>query len=236
MGEKLRVAILDDHQGIIDGYLYRLSGDNGIEVAAAMTEGKQLEPLLEREIIDVLLLDVQVPICSTNPAPYPILHLIPKLLQTYPHLTILVISMYAQRSLISAVMEAGASGYILKDDQAAIRDLASIIQSVAAGGIYLSLYAYQQLIKRQNWEPNQGLSPRQVEALSLCAAYPQASTDDLARMMQVANSTLRNLLSGSYVKLNVRTRAAAIARIQQLGLVSPTSHQLDIDPPASIGG
>src|SRR6266498_4660772 len=117
MNEKIHVTILDDHQNIIDGYVYRLSSNPQIEVAATINFGDELEWNLAEHPTDVLLLDVNVPTSSENPNPYPILHVIPKLLQTYKSLSILVISMYAERGLIRAVMEAGASGYILKDDQ-----------------------------------------------------------------------------------------------------------------------
>lgn len=228
MSNKIRVAILDDHPGIIDGYLYRLSNAPDIEVVATLLYGSQLEPTIARQPVDVLLLDVNVPSSPTNPNPYPLLHLIPKLLDQYPNLAVLVISMYAQRTLIQAVMDAGARGYILKDDQASLRELPSVIRSVASEGIHLSEQAYQQLVKSYTGQLNQPLSNRQIEALSLCAAYPDASTAELARTMNVAPSTLRNMLSASYLKLNVRTRAAAVAQARRLGLITPDYPRPDI--------
>jgi DNA-binding NarL/FixJ family response regulator len=118
-------------------------------------------------------------------------------------------------------MAAGASGYVLKDDQATIRDLASVIRSVASGGIHLSQSAYQQLTKGLDNYGDQTLTPRQMEVLSLCAAYPDASTAELASKLFIANSTVRNLLSEAYLKLNVRTRSAAIAKAHQVGLLPP---------------
>jgi ATP/maltotriose-dependent transcriptional regulator MalT len=59
-----------------------------------------------------------------------------------------------------------------------------------------------------------------LEALSLSAAYPDSSTAELARKMLVSNSTVRNLLSGAYIKLDVHNRSAAIAKARQLGLIS----------------
>ncbi len=221
MVDKIRVAILDDHQGIIDGYLYRLSGVPDIEVAATALFGEDLEQMLAAHPINVLLLDVNVPSSRQNPNPYPILYQIPKLLQAYTNLSILVISMHAQQTLINAIMEAGASGYILKDDQSSIRELASVIRTVAGGGVHLSQLAYQQLLKRRTGELGQPLSARQLEALSLCAANPDANTSELAKMMDIANSSMRNLLSGSYLKLKVRTRAAAVSKARQMGLISP---------------
>jgi len=233
MDNKVRVAILENHQGIIDGYQFRLGSTPDIEIVATACYGEDLEPMLAQAPVDVLLLDVHVPTSADNLNPYPILYLIPRLLQTYPNLVILVISMHLQRKLIEAVMEAGASGYVLKDDRATIRDLASVIRSAANGGIHLSQSVYQKLGKSQSANEAQTLAPRQLEVLSLYAAFPDISTAELASRLSVANSTIRNLLSGAYLKLNVRTRAAAIAKARQLGLLPPDVPPLDI---TEVGG
>lgn len=95
MSKKIRVAILDDHQSIVDGYVYRLEKDPQIEIVAMMGFGDELEPTLVKTPADVLLLDVNVPSSEENRNPYPILHSIPRLLQSHPDLNILVISMHA---------------------------------------------------------------------------------------------------------------------------------------------
>ena len=217
----IRVTILDDHQSIIDGYVYRLSSVPGFEVVATINYGEELEPTLAAHPTDVLLLDINVPTSIDNPTPYPILHDVPNLLQKYPGLNVLVISMHAERGLIRAVMEAGASGYVLKDDRASIQDLGNILQSVANGGIYFSQKAYQLMISQKTVPNSERLSPRQLEALSLCAAYPDWTSADLAEKMAVSHSTVRNLLSSAYLRLGVHNRTAAIARARQLGLITP---------------
>lgn len=224
MPPKIKVAILDDHQSIVDGYLYRLSKAPDIEVIATAAFGEELEPLLATYVIDVLLLDVSVPTSSDNLNPYPILHIIPRVLQIYSTLQVLVISMHNRHTLIKAVMDAGASGYILKDDRNTIQNLGIVIHTVANGGIHFSQQAYQQL--KQRLLENPQLSPRQLEALSLCAAYPDDSTAQLAMRLNVANSTVRNLLSEAYTKLDVRTRSAAIAKARQLSLITPLEQDM----------
>ncbi len=114
--EKVRVAILDDHQSIIDGYTYRLNSTPEIEVVATANFGEELETVLEKHPADVLLLDLSVRTSPENPNPFPILFLVPKLLQKYPDLNVLIISMFAEPGLMKSIIEAGASGYILKDD------------------------------------------------------------------------------------------------------------------------
>ncbi|MBV6394521.1 MAG: Transcriptional regulatory protein DesR [Anaerolineales bacterium] len=221
MIQSLRVTILDDHQSVIDGYLYRLGSAPQVDVVATILFGEELESTLKSHPTDVLLLDVNVPSSPDNPNPYPILHAIPALLQQHPNLAILVVSMYAERGLIRSVMEVGASGYILKDDQVAIRDLGNIVRSVAGGGIYFSQKAHQLYAEYLIRNDSEELTPRQREALSMCAAYPDWTMSQLAQKMAISNSTVRNLLSGAYVKLKVHNRSAAIAKARQLGLISP---------------
>ena len=219
MARKIRVTILDDHQSTVDGYLYRLGNVPQIEIVATLGFGGQLAESLEAHPTDVLILDFSIPTSPTNASVYPTLTEIPKLLQLYPNLDVLMISMFAERSIIRAVMEAGASGYILKDDASAIQRLASIVLSVAEGGIYLSQRAGELYQKRDDVNENT-LTRRQLEVLLLCAAFPSSKTAELAYKMSVSNSTVRNLLSGAYLKLDAHTRAAAIEKARKLGLLT----------------
>ncbi len=221
MHSVIRVAILDDHQAIIDGYLYRLAHSQGIEVVATLHYGEHLKPALKRHPIDILLLDIQIPTSPTNATPYPVLNELPRILQQYPWLQILVISMHAQPALIRAFMDAGASGYILKDDIYAFRELSTIIHNIYNQEIYLSPSADQALEERKSDKTGKSLSQRQLEALSLCSTYPDASTIELARKMGVAHSTFRNFLSGAYLKLGVRNRVAAVLKAEQFGWITP---------------
>jgi DNA-binding NarL/FixJ family response regulator len=215
MSAQIRVAILDDHQSIIDGYSYRISNAPNIKVVATALFGEELEPMLENNQVDVLLLDISVPNSAENNNPFPILYVIPRLLQRHPSLSILVISMYTQHALVETLVNSGISGYIFKDDQASIQQLAKIVEIVASGGIYFSQGAYRDLRGEQ---VETILTPRQLEALSLCAGQPDCDTVVLANRLGITGSTLRNLLSGAYLRLGVRTRAAAIAKAQQLGI------------------
>jgi DNA-binding NarL/FixJ family response regulator len=226
MKTRIKVVILDDHQGIIDGYIYRLSSARNIEVVATITYGDELEPALEAHLPDVLVLDVQVPINADNPNPFPVLNILPKILKKYPDMSILVITMHAQPTLVKTILDAGVSGYILKDDRVSIQALALVITMIVEGGIHLSQDVYKILMQPQTPDYSNNLNPRQLEALTLCSAYPDESTAQLATRMDIEGSTLRNLLSGAYIKLGVRTRAAAIAKAHQMGLISINSLDL----------
>lgn len=221
MENKIRVAILDDHPMIVEGYLARLGKDPEIEITASMGVADLLEPVLQKSAVNVLILDVSVPTSAENRNPYPILHVIPKLLEEHHDLNILVISMHNERGLIREVMAAGANGYILKDDQAANAALPEIVKSVAGGGVYLSEEAGAVYNKILNGENGKQLSPRQLEALSLCASSPGEKSAVLAKKMNISHQAFRTLLSGAYLKLGARTRADAIAKARQMGLIAP---------------
>ncbi len=216
MLSQIRVAILDDHQSIIDGFTYRLSMIPKIRIVGTATYGENLESLIADNDVNVLLLDVSVPNSPEDHNPYPVLHIIPTLLKKYPKLNILIISMFTQHSLIDALVNTGISGYIFKDDQVSIQKLDKIVEIIANGGIYYS----QGACRDAREDPVDSLlTPRQLEALSLCASRPDGDTIALAGKLGITGSTLRNLLSGAYLRLGVRTRAAAIARAHQLGIL-----------------
>ena len=216
MSTGTKVAILDDHQSIIDGYLYRLS-EPECEIAGIAIYGEDIENILAANRPNVLILDVNVRSSHENPNPYPILPFVRTTLQKYPDLKILVISMLTAGALIEALVEAGVRGYIFKDDESSIRQLCHVIKNVANGGVYFSPGAWEKV------KPGHSsliLTGRQLEALSVCAAYPNLSTFSLAQKLAISSSTFRNLLSGAYKRLGVSTRTAAIARANQLGLLT----------------
>jgi DNA-binding NarL/FixJ family response regulator len=177
--------------------------------------------MLAKHPIDVLLLDLSVRTSEENSNPFPILHVIPKLLQKHPNLIVLVISMFVEPGLMRSIVEAGASGYMLKDDTGAFRELGNVVLSVARGGIYFSRRVHDLYVQSGQAGNDKSLTPRQLELLSLCAAYPDLSTADLAQKMSVSNSTVRNLLSSAYLRLNVHSRTAAIEKARELGLITP---------------
>jgi two-component system response regulator NreC len=216
MLSRINVAILDDHQSIIDGLSYRLNMNPRIQIVSTINYGEDLEPMMAEKDIDVLLLDVSVPNSPIDHNPYPVLHIIPRLLKNYPRLSILIISMFTQHSLIDALVNTGISGYVFKDDQDSIQEMDKIVETIANGGIYFSQGAY--LDAREN-PVDKLLTERQLEALSLSASRPDGDTISLAKKLGISGSTMRNLLSGAYLRLGVRTRAAAIAKAQQLGIL-----------------
>ncbi len=214
---KINISIMEDHQGIIDGYLYRLNNEKTLQIAGIARYGSELEPMLAATPTDVLILDMEVQISANNSSIFPIIQTIPKLIKKYPEMTILVISMYSQIVLIERLVELGVSGYIFKSDSGAIQDLAQIIEKLQQGETYFSQGIIPKLRSLKKKSNSSLLSPRQVEALSLCVSYPDETSDHLASRLGVSNSTFRNTLSSAYDRLGVHTRRAAIEYLKKVG-------------------
>lgn len=218
----VRVALLEDHHTTVDGYTYRLSLYPNIRLVATARNGEQLLQLLEQHEVDVLILDVVAPAAEGSSAPYPLFNVLPKLRKQYPHMSVLVISGHRHPTLIRAVMEAGARGYIVKTDLAASERLGEIITSLATGGMYLSEQTVESLANKPGGRDDiDMLTDRQREVLSMCAANPGMPTDELAAKLNIAPSTVRNLLSSSYKRLRVNNMTAAIMKARELGLITP---------------
>lgn len=222
---RIKIAIFEDHQGIIDGYLYRLSPSPTIEFVGNVMRGDELEPFLDAHPVDVLIMDLNVPTSVINPVPYPVLYAIPSLLKKFPALRILVISVSNQSALVEALMNAGVRGYICKDDTGSIQTLAQVVDVIAGGGTYFSDGIFQKLQSRQSAPRIPKLTRQQQRLLSLCIIFPDIPTDELASKMGRSNSTVRNTLSRIYSRMGVHSRTSAIVKAQSLGLIGKVDVQ-----------
>ena len=219
MSKMIHIAILDDHASIIDGYKFRLeqAAECNCKVVATANYGEDLAPMLAQGGIDVLLLDISVPISSEDRSVYPMVDKLEEIVNQNPDTKVLVISMHKQGYLIQHALDAGVAGFVLKDDIEAIRKLGEVIREVHAGSIYIS-EAARQMIDKLN---RQRITSRQLEVLSYFANDPNLTTADVAEDMHIAHSTVRNLLSNTYTRLGVRNLPAAIEKARQEGLLTP---------------
>ena len=219
MAEPIKVAILDRNQSFVFSYLYCLKDKENVEVIGSVNYAEELFPFLAENPIDVLITGINFPTSRELPNLYPVHILIPKLLEKYPDLIILVISNQCHSVTIKAIMEAGARGYILKEDNQSICNLGEIIQTVYSGDVHFSQEVFQTLF--QKFSTELPITTRQLQALTLCATYPGETTADLASRLGIADSTFRNLLSRTYLKLGVRNRTSAITEARRKNLIPP---------------
>lgn len=92
----INISIMEDHQGIIDGYNLRLQDETLFCIQGTARFGNELEPMLETHPPDLLILDLDVPVSQSNPNTFPTTQFIPKLTKKYPGMKILVISIHSQ--------------------------------------------------------------------------------------------------------------------------------------------
>jgi len=219
MNEKVQIGILEDHIATATGYKALLETNDQLQIIWSAQYYNEVESSLDSHPTDVLILDVGVDNSPIDPNPFPILHIIPRLLGKFPEMAILIISMYNRRALIKATQHAGAIGYILKDDFGSFEKLDEIILEIAEGGIYYSPEVEQMLSRKGQSTPR--LTKRQSEILSYIASSPNLTTGELADQLNLAPSTIRNHLSDAYIRLGVKRLPSAISTARQLGLITP---------------
>ena len=220
MQSNINITILETQQSTIDGYIYRLSKVPELTISSTFFYAEDLANQIERMPVDLLITEIDVRVSMENRNPFPILYYLDRFTKQKPAMKILVITYINQFHLVDSLLEAGVNGFILKDDQKSIQQLANIVQIIFNGGVFFSEGIHQDLFSKR--EENK-LTKRQLEVISLCAAYPDENTFTLAKKQSISSSTFRNLLSATYLKLGVRTRAAAIMKSRQLGLVPSTA-------------
>ena len=136
---KIRIAIADDHQIIIEGLVSLLNKYEGLQIVVTANSGTAMLELLQTNTIDILLTDVMMPGISG-------IELAKKVRQLYPEVKIIALSMSGQAQTVSDMIEgADIAGYLLKQTNAT--ELAAAVQKVYNGGIYFQEDILQELEK-----------------------------------------------------------------------------------------
>ncbi|MBI3158378.1 MAG: response regulator transcription factor [Chloroflexi bacterium] len=212
------VAAADDHPYMLDGYRQRLENQPGLELVATCRTGEEMPAMLAAQPVDLLIADIELPTSEANPRPYETLVKIAELTGRYPSLDVLVISYHNPLVMMNAALDAGASGYIQKDDMYAYDHLAQIIRQIKAGETYFP-HAYLDKGLAEGASPRNLLSPRQIEVMAILAVHPEMTTQRIAQLLSLRPPTVRNILSHTYLRLGVTNRASALMRARELGLL-----------------
>lgn len=225
--KKISVGILDDHLATTNGYRYTLEqAPQTIKVIWTAEYYDQALKTLAKKTPDILILDASVPTSPNNPTTYPIFNAIPEIRGNYPNIKIMVISMHNRRAFITNLVKIEINAYIMKNDTESIENLPEIVHFIHNEGVYYSPQA-QEFLREESDQHEEILTARQLEYLSYFNAYPNLSTEEIAKKLEVAPSTVRNTLSNIYVRLKVNKLPAAIEKVRQLGMITPN------DPPHS---
>jgi DNA-binding NarL/FixJ family response regulator len=212
----IRILIVDDHPVVRDGIKGLFSGDPDFEVVAEAVDGQDAIARTETFRPDVVLMDLHMPGVDGIEATK---HIVEHDLGAH----VLVVTTYDTESDVVPAIEAGATGYVLKDTP---RDeLRRAVRAAAAGESVLSPQVARQLLGQVREPSRDTLSDRELEILSLVASG--ATNKAIARELFISEATVKTHLLHTFEKLGVHHRAAAVAAAYDRGLISPGDGQHD---------
>lgn len=210
----IKLLIADDHQIIIDGLLQILEGNKRYKVVATANSGSEVLDILEKETIDIAILDIEMP-------PPDGVELTRIICEQYPKIYVLILTMYNREAFVSEIMAIGSKrypnapallstpkdfgiGFILKNKGK--EELTDALDAISEGKNYygkevmdtiLSSWTHQQAKPQKEEKEKLSLTRREKEVLKLIAAGK--STPKIAAALFIANSTVethrRNLIS-----------------------------------------
>jgi two-component system, NarL family, response regulator DesR len=202
----IKVLIAED-QGLVRGALAALLGLEGdIEVVAEVGRGDEVVARALESRPDVALLDIEMPGVDGLAAAA-------QLRRAIPGCRVLILTTFGRPGYLRRAMEAGASGFLLKDAPAT--ELASAIRRAAAGGRVVD----QALAVEALSEGSNPLTEREREVLA--ATVDAATIAEIAARLSLSEGTVRNHLSAAIQKVGARNRAEAARIALDRGWIGP---------------
>jgi DNA-binding NarL/FixJ family response regulator len=212
--EPLRVLVVDDHDGFRHGLEAMLAASDQVEVVGAVGDGQAAVDLALELQPDVILMDLHMPRLNGVEATA-------RIVQSSPHIGILVLSMMEDEDSVFAAVRAGARGYLLKGARRG--EIMRSLDAVGAGdvifgpGIAERMMTYFRGVRaRPTADVFPQLTEREREVLALIA--DGLDNPEIARELGLAVKTVRNHASNIFAKLQVAHRAQAIILAREAGL------------------
>ncbi|WP_329177994.1 response regulator transcription factor [Streptomyces sp. NBC_01477] len=206
----IRLLVADDHPVVRDGLSGMFAADPGFEVVGEAADGAEAVRLAGTLAPDVVLMDLRMPGMDGVTA-------IAELARAGSSARVLVLTTYDSDSYVLPAIEAGATGYLLKDAPRA--ELLRAVRAAANREAVLSPSVAARLMDRVR-APSPGLlSPREHEVLTWVAAG--ATNREAAARLLISEATVKTHLLNVYGKLGVSDRAAAVAEAFNRGLLTP---------------
>ena len=206
----VRVLIVDDHPVVRDGLRGMLSGEPDLEVVGEAADGAEALAAVRAVRPDVVLMDLHMPRLGGADA-------IRALAAEGSPARVLVLTTYDSDADVVPALEAGATGYLLKD--APREDLVRAIQAAARGESVLAPSVAARLVRQHRTPAEEALSERELEVLRLVAGG-ETNRGAAARLF-ISEATVKTHLLHIYAKLDVNDRAAAVAAAYERGLLVP---------------
>ncbi|HWM09679.1 MAG TPA: response regulator transcription factor [Solirubrobacteraceae bacterium] len=206
----ISLLIVDDHPVVRDGLRALFTGDDEFEVLGEAGDGPRAVALAEARRPDVVLMDLRMPGGDGVTA-------IRELAARLPEVRVLVLTTYDDDSDVLPAIEAGATGFLLKD---APRDeLIRAVRAAAAGESVLSPSVATRLVGQVRGPAEEPLSARELDVLRLVARG--TTNREAAARLFISEATVKTHLLHIYAKLGVNDRAAAVAAAYEAGLLVP---------------
>ncbi|HEX2361790.1 MAG TPA: response regulator transcription factor [Jiangellaceae bacterium] len=206
----LRLLIVDDHPVVRDGLQGMFAGEPDFEVVGEAADGAEAVTRAELLQPDVILMDLRMPGLDGVGA-------IGRLAERGVTSHVLVLTTYETDHDVLPAIEAGATGYLLKD--APREELFRAVRAAARGEAVLSPSVATRLVSQVREPVREPLSPRELEVLEMVA---HGSTNrEAAHRLFISEATVKTHLLHVYAKLFVNDRAAAVAAAFERGILTP---------------
>lgn len=206
----IRVLIADDHPVVRAGLRALFAAEPDLTVVADVSSAEEAVTFGRAGDVDLVLMDLQFAggmqgIDATR-----------ELLGRHPAPRVLILTNYDTDADILGAIEAGASGYLLKDAPPA--ELLSAVRGASAGQTALAPAVADRLSRRRQ-RPEPRLSLREIDVLSLVAAG--RSNRDIGRELFLSEATVKSHLVHIFTKLGVDSRTQAVAAARASGAIRP---------------
>jgi DNA-binding NarL/FixJ family response regulator len=205
----IRLLVVDDHPIVRNGLRGVFSGDPEFEVAGEAADGQEAVALAAVLDVDVVLMDLRMPRMSGVEA-------IDALRKAGESARVLVLTTYDTDRDVLPAIEAGATGYLLKD--APREELLRAVRAAFRGEPVLSPAVAGRLMGTVRKPASDALSQRELDVLRLVANG--ATNREVARRLFISEATVKTHLLHLYEKLGVRDRASAVAVAYRRELLS----------------
>lgn len=217
----LRILLADDHQMFADGLAALLEPEPGLEVVGTVQDGREaVRAAIELEP-DVAVMDISMPGLNGIEATR-------QIIAERPGIKVLCLSMHRERQYLQAALEAGASGYVLKDCSTAV--MTAAIRCVADGGIYLcpettaaALDEYRTNLADPKPAVAPVLTPREREVLQLVAEG--LTSQEIAAQLGISERTVATHRLHVAKKLDIHSVAGLTKYAIRQGLTTVERHR-----------